>query len=419
MMESGHFYLVITDVDGRITKFNRNFQKICADPIDDQFEKFLSPNSEAEFSYSLELMLGAPKIRRHLMLEHPVAPNGGFSQIWWEFSVITTSEMDISGIIGIGVGMHFLEQEMPWNNLVDVLGFGKLALDSEFKVRSWDDRILQWFDPVLEQWEGKDLMEISSFFGVDELQSELESFYKDIKPSCFLIRTNDSERKSFAALLTGSTEGFHLFLVPKESQKLPQTERKLLPQQLLDTLPGAVFLLSESGKLIQQNLGAKELSRVWRGRSFSEGYALSFPNQPNRFSKLIRAIEDGKKGIKAEFELKMLLPSQEFMFWKAHVLPIKMENAWPSGILIQVFDNSPCKSQISELNRENERLRDLALSPSHILRGPLSSMMGLLELINFRQLDTENQKLFGLLKPLMKELDHIIRQHAKKMSALN
>ena len=33
--------------------------------------------------------------------------------------------------------------------------------------------------------------------------------------------------------------------------------------------------------------------------------------------------------------------------------------------------------------------------------------------VSFR-LDAENQKLFGLLKPLMKELDHIILQHAKK-----
>jgi hypothetical protein len=79
MMEAGRFCLVIMDVDGRIIKFNMNFQKICPDPKYDQFEKFLSPNSEAEFSYSLELLLGAPKIRRHLMLEHPLAVKGGFS----------------------------------------------------------------------------------------------------------------------------------------------------------------------------------------------------------------------------------------------------------------------------------------------------------------------------------------------------
>ena len=34
----------------------------------------------------------------------------------------------------------------------------------------------------------------------------------------------------------------------------------------------------------------------------------------------------------------------------------------------------------------------------------------------YRNLDKENQKLIGYLKPLSKELDSVIRQHAKKMS---
>ena len=49
MMEAGRFYLVIMDVDGRIIKFNMNFQKIFPDPKYDQFEKFLSPTQRLSF----------------------------------------------------------------------------------------------------------------------------------------------------------------------------------------------------------------------------------------------------------------------------------------------------------------------------------------------------------------------------------
>ncbi|WP_147392260.1 nitrogen regulation protein NR(II) [Algoriphagus lacus] len=419
MMESGHFYLVITDIDGKILKFNRNFEKISADPFDYQFSNFLSPNSESEFTYSLELMLGAPKIRRHLLLEHPTMINEGFSQIWWEFSVITTPDMDISGIIGIGVGMQFLEQEMPWNNLVDVLGFGKIILDRDFKVRSWDERIAQWFEPDLEKWNKKNLLDTPSFKGNSQLSFVLETFSYEIKPRCFLIQTNEPESISFAALLIGCQEGYNLFLVPKDLPSSSQLDKKLIPEPVLDTLPGSVFVLSNSGKLLQQNASAKELARIWKGRAYSEGYTLNFPNQPNRFSKLLRAIEEGKKGQSSDLELKLLMPNQEFAFWNASVRPIPLNSEFPEGIVIQVWDSTPLKSQIVQLNRENERLRDLALSPSHILRGPLSSMMGLLELIDAKQMDQENQKLFGYLKPLTKELDQIIRQHAKKMSAFN
>ena len=85
--------------------------------------------------------------------------------------------------------------------------------------------------------------------------------------------------------------------------------------------------------------------------------------------------------------------------------------------MIHAVDLTSLKAALMRSNRENERLRELALSPSHILRGPLSSMIGLLELIDAKQLDKENQNLFRYLKPLTKELDQTIRQHAKKMSA--
>lgn len=419
LMESGHFYLVIADVEGRIFKFNRNFEKISENPSDLDFADFLSPHSAAEFSYSLELMLGAPKIRRHLLLEHPTTEAEGVSQIWWEFSVITTPDMDISGIIGIGVGMQFLEQEMPWNNLVDVLGFGKIVLDDDFRIKSWDDRISAWFQPNLDVWANRKLMETNSFRGISQLSFVLDNFSHEVKPKCFLFQTNERSQASYAALLIGSPEGYHLFLVPKEISKTVQQEKRLISDQVLYSLPGSVLVLANSGRLIQQNDDAKQLARIWKGRAYSEGYTLNFPNQPNRFAKLVRAIEEAKKGISSDLELKLLMPNQEFVFWSASVRPIPYDSDMPEGILIQIMDITSVKSQVVQLTRENERLRDLALSPSHVLRGPLSSIMGLLELIDVKKLDQENQKLFAYLKPLTKELDQTIRHHAKKMSTFH
>ena len=415
-MESGHFYLIITDVDGKIWKFNRNFEKISSYPLDLPFSDFLSPYSESEFSYSLELMLGAPKIRRHLLLEHPSMIGEGFSQIWWEFSVITTPDMDISGIIGIGVGMQFLEQEMPWNNLVDVLGFGKITLDKKFRIRTWDDRITKWLGSNSTNWTNTNLLQTPAFEGNSQLQYELEGFSHEIKPKSFLIWPNGTGEAPFAAMLTGSKDGYHLFLVPKESSTSLQTENSLIPPQVLSSMPGAVFVLGKNGKLLQQNNEARVLGQVWKGRAYLEGYALNFPNQSNRFSKLVRSIEVAKNGQSSELEVKLLMPDQVFSYWKVSVKPVPMNVEQPDGIIIQIWELTPLKSEISNLNRENERLRDLVLSPSHILRGPLASMLGLLELIDAKQLDSENQKLFGYLKPLAKEMDQTIRQHAKKMS---
>ncbi|MFN4000130.1 hypothetical protein [Algoriphagus sp.] len=418
-MESSHFFLVIADVEGKILKFNRGFENISSTPSELQFSDLLSPNSELEFIYSLELMLGSPKIRRHLMLDHPSLKDEGYSQVWWEFSVVTTPDMDISGIIGIGVGMQFLEQEMPWNNLVDVLGFGEIVLDKQLKIKSWDDKIIQWFEPTEENWQGKYLIDIFSFQDLSQLKEMLPNLSPTDKPKCFLLNKEDPSRPTFAALITVSSQGYHLFLMPKAASLSQKQEKPLIPPQMFSLFSGAVFVLNSFGKIIQQNEAAKNVGRIWKGRAYSEGFNLSFPTQANRFTKLQKAIDDAKNGQSTQLELKFLINNHDFGFWNASIKPVLGEYDKPIGVLIHLIDISSIKSQIVQLDRENGRLREMALSPSHVLRGPLSSMMGILELMDTKQLDKENLKLFNYLKPLTKELDQVIRQHSKKMSTFS
>lgn len=418
-MESQHFYLVVLDIEGTVEMFNDRFKKVSPNPVGIRFCDFLLPDSRVEFDHCLETMLSAPIPRRNLMLEHPESNGSDGSKVWWEFSVITTPEMDLSGVIGIGVGFQFLGQEMPWNSLVDILGFGKIVLDSDFNIQTWDAKISEWFDPVEENWYTKAVTEVPAFQGLNDLSAVFAQSATELKPRCLLIKSNASGAPLFAALITASTEGYHLFLVPKEISVVADLDRRLVPEEILSALPGAILVLDRAGKLCQQNEDAKKLGRIWKGRAYSEGFSLTFPTQANRFSKLLRAIEDAKKGKSADLELRILMPNKEFSFWDASVKPILSKNEICEGVLIQVSDMTPVRAQLAQTNRENERLRELALSPSHILRGPLSSMIGLLELIDAKQLDDENRQLFNYLKPLTKELDRTIRQHAKKMSTFD
>lgn len=420
LMESGHFYLVITDVEGRILKHNRNFERLSAKPTNKEFWKYLSINSAEEFCYSMELMLSAPKITRHLLLEHPTNAVENFSQIWWEFSVITTPDMDISAIIGIGVGTQFLEQEMPWNNLVDVLGFGKITLNTSMEVTGWDERIDSWFSPSPQQWLNVPLKAISPFKGLDELEYRLKADSMELNPVCFLIQTNEGKFSTFATLLASSGDEYQLFLVPKEAQSTQNFPQKMVVNQdLLESFPDAVFVLDKSCKLVQQNELAKIVGRNWKGRAYSEGYTLTFPNQSNRFAKLVKGLQEAKVGEVNDIEIKLLNTDKEFSFWNARISPVFSENGSLESIWVHVKDLTAMKKQMQQLKLENDRLRDMALQPSHILRGPLSTIMGILELIDKQQLDLENQKLFDYLKPLASEMDHSIRQHAKKMSAFD
>lgn len=419
LMESDHFFLLVTDVEGKVMRFNKGFEHINSNPMGLQFADFLSTDSEEEFNYSLDLMLSTPKIRRHLMLEHPTLHNGGFSQIWWEFSVLTTPDMDISGIFGIGVGMNFLDQDMPWDNLVDVLGLGEVILDSQFRIKSWDQKILDWFDPQKDHWSDSHLLDIFSFQDYTGLPVVLSQIAQGDRPRCFSLHFTKGEKAEFGALFTISQKGYHLFLMPKPSTSIRQPEKPMISGSIMKLLHGAVFVLNKSGILLQQNDAARKLGISWKGESFHEGYFLNFPSTSSDFSKLSQAIQEGQYGLSSEFELSHFNQAKEFECLKVVVKPIPDEFSSQGGILIQLWNITSQRSELEKFNLEKERIKDLASIPSHILRGPLSSILGILELLDHSQLDLENQKLFKHLKPLAKELDHAIRQHSKKMSTFS
>ena len=74
------------------------------------------------------------------------------------------------------------------------------------------------------------------------------------------------------------------------------------------------------------------------------------------------------------------------------------------------------KLEFKRVEEKNKLLREVAYIQSHLLRSPLSSMLGLLDLIDKKQLDAENTKYFSYLKPLAQELDMVIRENARKVN---
>jgi signal transduction histidine kinase len=86
-------------------------------------------------------------------------------------------------------------------------------------------------------------------------------------------------------------------------------------------------------------------------------------------------------------------------------------------VLVNGIELNRLSKRLSKLESENSLLRELFMKLSHILRSPLSSMLGLLDLIDPNQLDFENQKYFSYLKPLAKKLDEVIRTNAKQISS--
>jgi len=185
----------------------------------------------------------------------------------------------------------------------------------------------------------------------------------------------------------------------------------------LAAISGSVWLIDKKMKVIQQNQEGRILSKFWRGKSFTEGEKFNFDTNSDSFSILIEKVQKClSKMESSDFEFRMNCNDFEHGLWKVIIRPVNSLYNEKVTALIQILDISSMEKKISKIQLENQLLKELALKPSHILRSPLSSILGLLELIDEDELGEENQKYFSYLKPLAKELDDVIRSNAKKIS---
>jgi molecular chaperone DnaK (HSP70) len=114
-----------------------------------------------------------------------------------------------SGVtIGIWINTTFLEQEMPWNSLVNLLEFEKIKLDQEFKILDFDQKIIRWLVMDVLGTEGKKKLFLS------QLPIKLNHLYSMSQPIC-LVLSDEESGIPFSALLTQSNSGFQLYLLPK------------------------------------------------------------------------------------------------------------------------------------------------------------------------------------------------------------
>ena len=78
-----------------------------------------------------------------------------------------------------------------------------------------------------------------------------------------------------------------------------------------------------------------------------------------------------------------------------------------------VEKNSDLSATNAELIKYNNELRQFSYTVSHNLRGPLASLMGLISLIDQRNLNEGNTEIFSYIKTSVGRLDHIISDLGK------
>lgn len=69
---------------------------------------------------------------------------------------------------------------------------------------------------------------------------------------------------------------------------------------------------------------------------------------------------------------------------------------------------SKVETSATAIRGQNEKLKDIALMHSHIVRAPLAKIIGLVPLFNIDNQDKSNQEVLAYLDEAAKELDLVI-----------
>lgn len=409
LKESEHFFTLVLDVEGNVlSTSNTDGSDLALGGIENFIDQ-LNNSSQLLFSEVLEQLLGAPKEKKQILLTPKVGREKNAEALWWEFSVITDSEMDILGVVGVGVDLRFFEQEMPCMNLMDLLRFGLISLNPDLIVEDFDDKVGDWLAIGSSESIGNGEQFLS------EIPQKLAHLRNSKNPSCLVLKDSHSGIE-FSAIFLILNRLPHLLILPRA--RASNWENLVLPfsDAQLNSMTGAVWVINSAFEFVQQNQAASKTVEIWTGRHDAHSFSSILRSNPDELKRLSKFFKKAFEGEPSDIELKINPINLKATYWYVGIKPIFDSAGLVTTLLINGIELNRLSKRISKLESENNFLKELVMKPTHILRSPLSSMLGLLDLIDPNQLDSENQKYFSYLKPLAKKLDEVIRTNAKQIS---
>jgi len=98
------------------------------------------------------------------------------------------------------------------------------------------------------------------------------------------------------------------------------------------------------------------------------------------------------------------------LYKETYFNPIKNKEGEVVGVGCFSRDITEEKMYLQKIQSQNERLQQIAWIQSHKVRGPVASILGLMELLNMQTLDEANKEIVNKLKQATQNMDNIIRE---------
>jgi len=417
-------YVCVLDSEGQVYFTSKKFEKLFEPDVTDIYEKnFLETLNKVDktrvHDFFIEV-IESPNRNSPIELLH------GNTQISWEFSVLKNDEGDFSGILGLGYPksasyqLSMDEKSFPKdvNTITDVF----IQLNHSWEIISANDQAEKYFDKSERDLFGKTIWQIYHDQNIYRYALEFKKA-KETKTVRIFEEFSSLNGKWYKVFIIPRPTGLDIvFKDISEIQKLSEEFRQinLTLNNVIENLDESLFFVGKDLKILGFNSKAEKLTLSFFDRKIKIGDKFPpylFDGMDDFFLKNNDRIFKGETVI-----LESEVPNSRSgdTFWFRHKFyPLVDTDQRINGFVYSCKDIHEDKIEIDRLYRQNRMMRDIFHHQSSILRSPLSSILGLLELIDKTQLDKENKKFFSYLKPLAQELDKVIRDNSKQVSDLD
>jgi PAS domain-containing protein len=422
--QSDLIYVCVVDIEGQIWFSNEKFQRLFDSKIVSDFElnftECLKDKSEFDIHAFLIEVTGKPNRGETVELNHKSHPAK------WEFTVLMTKEGDFSGILGIGypkqvvVSSFSTDYTFPKdvNPATDIY----FQLNHKWQIQKANELAEKFFEMKEDKLLGNTIWQIYPEKDIYRYALEFKKA-KESKTMRIFEDFNSLNGRWYKIYILPRISGIDVVFkdisqVQNLSEEIKQLQLTL--QSVLESSEESIFLVGKDLKVIGYNSSAEKQVKQRFNKELQDGdkfinYLMEEIDEV--FLKEVESILSGKfKCFELAVPTKM---TKEKILYSHKFFPLidSQENVVGFGYACKDINDQTKHSD--KIKSQNKLMRDVLHNQSTVLRSPLSSILGLLELMDDSQLDKENKKYLSYLKALAQDLDKIIRQNSKKVSDLD
>jgi len=206
-------------------------------------------------------------------------------------------------------------------------------------------------------------------------------------------------------------------------EKKHATEEKKRFEFLANIIPNIIFTASCDGKIDFMNARFYEYFNYSKG-NFDKNSFLHLVHQNDRFKAARLWTECFKQEIRFDAEVRLKNGNGDYEWFLVRAVPYKNETGKTStwfGSCTNIHEHKEKEMLVvNELNnslstageiisKNEETLKEIAFDQAHLIRMPLSNILGLIQLMEMMEMNEEIQDIHTLLKQSSKQLDDVIK----------